>query len=159
MIADATESAPGRRRLRLFAFRYEPDGYRPVEPDVHGRIWLEGLGLWLGVIRDVELDCDRLACYDGATGEKIGDYRAITLALEAALAERDASEQRACADLEARHQAETRAESEADARAETEARQSRRIRGRRPRPRRGPHPRAGGGALGVRIGGPERGRP
>ncbi len=131
VIADATEAGPGRHRLRLFAYRYEPGGYRRVEPDDRGWIWLEGLGLWLGVVRDAELDCDRLACYDGETGEEVGDYQAITRALEAALAERMESEERARDELEARRQAEAlaelearRAAKEAEARAEAEARRT-----------------------------------
>ncbi len=120
VIADETEAGPGRRRLRLFAYAYEPAGYRRIEPDANGRIWIEAVGLYLGVVRDAELDCDRLACYDGETGEEVGDYNAITQALEAVMAERAELEERARLDLEARRQAEARAETEA-ARAETEA--------------------------------------
>ncbi len=123
VIADATEAGPGRRRLRLWAYAYEPAGYRRIEPDARGRIWLEGLDLWLGVVRDAEMDCDRLACYDGATGEEVGDYQSVTRALEAAMAERAESEERARVELEARQQAEARAEAEAR-RAETEARRA-----------------------------------
>ncbi len=101
VIADATEAGPGRRRLRLFAYRREPDGYRRVEPDARGRIWIEAVGLWLGVMRDEEMDCDRLACYDGETGEEVGDYQAVTRALEEAMAEHARAEARA-AEAEAR---------------------------------------------------------
>ncbi len=131
VIADATEAGPGRRRLRLFAYRHEPDGYRRVELNEAGRIWIGAVGLWLGVVRDDEMDCDRLACYDGETGEEVGDYQAITRALEEAMAERLRAEERAQAELEARRQAEVRAEkearlarNEARARAEADARAS-----------------------------------
>ena len=42
------------------------------------------VGLWLGVVRDPEGDFDRLACFDGETGDEVGDYQAISQALEAA---------------------------------------------------------------------------
>jgi colicin import membrane protein len=129
VIADATEAGPGQRRLRLFAYRREPGGYRRVEPDARGRIWIEAVGLWLGVVRDEEMDCDRLACYDGETGEEVGDYQAISRALEEAMAERLRAEERARAEVDARLEAEARAEEEsrrarveADARSQAEAR-------------------------------------
>ncbi len=107
----------------MFAYRREPGGYRRVEPDARGRIWIEAVGLWLGVVRDEEMDCDRLACYDGETGEEVGDYQALTLALEEAMAERTRAVEQAQAELEARRQAETRAEAETRrARAEADAR-------------------------------------
>ena len=123
VIADATEAGPGRRRLRLFAYRREPGGYRRVEPDARGRIWIEAVGLWLGVVRDEEMDCDRLACYDGETGEEVGDYQAVTRALEAAMAERVRADARAAeAEAHARDEANARAQAEAHARDEAHAR-------------------------------------
>jgi hypothetical protein len=115
VIADATEGEGGGRRLELIAYRLAADGYQRVEPGARGRIRLDALGLSLGVMRDPERDCDRLACFDAATGEEVGDYAAISRALEATAAAREQAEARA--EAEAR-----RAEAEARAREQAEAR-------------------------------------
>jgi Uma2 family endonuclease len=136
VIADASEEDEGRRRLELIAYRYMPAGYQRVAPDARGWIWLDPVGFWLGVVRDPQLDCDRLACFDAVTGEEIGDYQAISQALEAATAAHAQAEaraeaaarrataaaRRATAAARAREQAEARARAEADARAQAEAR-------------------------------------
>ena len=109
VIADVLEEDETTRRMELIGYRYAPARYERIEPDARGRIWLEPLGLWLGVVQDPVLGCDRLACFDGETGEEIGDYQAISQALAAAVDERT--------------QAEARAETEAR-RAETEARRA-----------------------------------
>jgi hypothetical protein len=46
------------------------------------------------VVQDPRLGCDRLACFNAETGEKIGDYKAISQALAAITAERARAEAR-----------------------------------------------------------------
>ena len=110
------------RRLVLIAYRYAADGYQRVEPDERGWIWLAPVGLWLGVVRDPQGDFDRLACFDAETGAEVGDYTAVSRALEEATAAHAQAEARA--EIEARRaEAEAhRAETEAEARARAEAR-------------------------------------
>jgi Uma2 family endonuclease len=115
VIADATEDPGGGRRLELIAYRYTTAGYRKVKPDARGRIRLGALGLLLGVVRDPQTDCDRLACFDAKTDEEVGDYTAISQALAAAATARAQAEARA--EAEAR-----RAEAEAEARSRAEVR-------------------------------------
>lgn len=76
-------------RLRILGYRAGPTGYEPLEPDEHGRLWLEPFQLWVGV-KD-----ERVACYDGATGEEIGDYTAIKQAFEAQKARAESEKARA----------------------------------------------------------------
>ncbi len=129
VIADATEDPGGGRRLKLIAYRYAAAGYRKVKPDARGRIPLRALRLLLGVVRDAQTDCDRLACFDAETGEEVGDYTAVSRALEAEAAARAEAEARAAAEArraaaEARRAAAEarRAAAEAEARSQAEAR-------------------------------------
>lgn len=129
VIADATEAPGGGRRLELIAYRYTPARYRRVKPDARGRIALEPLGLLLGVVRDTQTDCDRLACYDAETGREVGDYVAVSQALAAETAARAEAEaraaaaaRRAAAAAKARRKAEAQARADADARSQAEAR-------------------------------------
>ena len=101
--------AGGSTRVGLLGFRLTPDGYEPLAPDPLGRLWLEPVGLWLGVVGD------RAACFDPETGREIGDYLAIRRALEAEARARAEADVRAAA-------AEARADREAQARADLEAR-------------------------------------
>jgi colicin import membrane protein len=121
VIADAVEEDEETRRVELIAYRYAPAGYERVAPDARGWIPLDPLGLWLGVVQDPELGCDRLACFDATTGEEIGDYRAISQALEAATAAHAQAEARAEAEAPAREHAETKAHAEVTAREQAEA--------------------------------------
>ena len=41
----------------------------PVDP--HGRIWLEALGVWLGISQDRITGFDRLACFNAETNEEM----------------------------------------------------------------------------------------
>jgi len=64
------------------------------------------------------LGYDRLACFDPETGEEIGDYTAISQALEAeARARAEAETRAALAEARAQAEAETRARAEARIRA------------------------------------------
>ena len=84
MIADVLEEDDFECRLELIVYRHTPDGYERIKPDERGWIWLEPIGVWLGIAPEARLGYDRLACFDPATGEEIGDYTAISQALEAA---------------------------------------------------------------------------
>jgi colicin import membrane protein len=129
VIADAVHEDGEKRRLRLIGYRYTRSRFRQIAPDAAGRLWLEPLGVWLGVTQDRQLGYDRLACYDGKSGEEIGDYAAITAALAAERAARERADRRAKAEtarakrLAAKAKAEAaKAKAEASARALAEAR-------------------------------------
>lgn len=109
VIADVLEEDDFERRLELIVYRHTPDGYERIKPDERGWIWLEPIGVWLGIAPEARLGYDRLACFDPATGEEIGDYTAISQALEAA-------ETRA-AEISQTLEAEGRARADADTRA------------------------------------------
>jgi Uma2 family endonuclease len=144
VIVDAEETR-GRRRLTLRAFRLKRGTYEPVTLDESGRVWLEPVGLWLGVKVNPDTGGDRVALIDPVTGEEIGDYTAIKQARAAAEA-RATAEAQARAAAEARAStaearataAEARAAAEAQARAEAETRvrqadaELRRLRRRKP---------------------------
>ena len=83
VIADVLEEDDFERRLELIVYRHTPDGYERIKPDERGWIWLEPIGVWVGIAPEARLGYDRLACFDPATGEEIGDYTAISQALEA----------------------------------------------------------------------------
>ncbi len=57
----------GQRRITLIAYWLEGTAYKPVEPDEQGRVWLEPVGLWLGVKKDPATGGDRLVLIDPAT--------------------------------------------------------------------------------------------
>ena len=83
VIADVLEEDDFERRLELIVYRHTPDAYERIKPDERGWIWLEPIGVWLGIAPEARLGYDRLACFDPETGEEIGDYTAISQALEA----------------------------------------------------------------------------
>jgi hypothetical protein len=61
------------RQLKLIGYQYTKRSYRPIQPDTQGRIFLEPVGLSIGITRDPRGDFDRLACYDPQTGQELGD--------------------------------------------------------------------------------------
>jgi colicin import membrane protein len=129
VIADAHKETETYRRLEVIAYRHTAKSYEKIDADAHGRIWLEALGVWLGISQNPITGFDRVACFDPNTSMEIGDYTAITKAraqeVEARVrAEAQAEEARARANTEAqaRAAAETRANTEAQARAAAEAR-------------------------------------
>jgi hypothetical protein len=115
VIADTVLEIENRRRLNLIAYRYTPSRYEPIEPDTEGHIWLDPIGVWLGIVVDEVTASDRLACFDPVTKQEIGDYTAIAQAHADEMEARVRAEARADA-------AEARANSEAQARAAALAR-------------------------------------
>jgi colicin import membrane protein len=114
VIVDAHEP-DDYRRLELIGLRWTPKGYEPVPPNEQGRLWLDPVGLWLGIAPIEAGYGERVACYDPETGKEIGDYVQISQALRQAESRAEQAESRA-------EQAESRAEQEARARAELETR-------------------------------------
>lgn len=63
--------------LRLLGYEWTADGYRVLVPNEHGHLWLEPVGVWLGVI-DNEIIClDR-------DGSPLGDPHRLASALSMA---------------------------------------------------------------------------
>ncbi len=113
VIADVRVENEDERRIEFIVYRRTAAGYRRSNLGGQERVWLEPVGLWLGVTRDRLGGFNRLACFESETGEEVGDYTAIS----EALAE---SQARAVAEVQARTEAERgRAEAER-ARAEAE---------------------------------------
>jgi hypothetical protein len=83
---------PQTGEVELIARQRTPRRYLRMAPDEQGRVWLEPLGVWLGV-KD-----GRVVCYDGITDEEIGDYVAISAALEEEHRRADAEQARADAE-------------------------------------------------------------
>jgi hypothetical protein len=100
------------------AYRWTPLAYEPIALDDRDCLLLEGFGLRLCANQN------RIALYDAITGEEMGDFTAISQALEAEVAAREAAEKLArLAQEQARvAQERARAEEEARQRAEENAR-------------------------------------
>jgi hypothetical protein len=121
LIADAVGRGT-KRRVTLIGHQYQRNGYKRITPDEQGRVYLKPVRLWIGVTRDPGKGYERLACYDPATGEEVGDHAAIVKDRKLAWAVA-AEQSRARAEAEALVQFERlRAEAEARARAQAEAR-------------------------------------
>jgi colicin import membrane protein len=93
----------------LHGYQNTPGGYRERPRDEHGRLWLEDIGVWLGV------DGQKVICYDPVTGEPIGDYTEVTRLFETEKARAETEKARAEtekaraeAEIQARQAAETR---------------------------------------------------
>jgi colicin import membrane protein len=84
------------------------DGYEEVNLDERGRLWLESVGLWLGI------GPNRVVCYDG--DQEVGDYDEVTRRLIAADQARLAAEARSARDQQAREAAEAQIAQEKQAR-------------------------------------------
>jgi hypothetical protein len=104
----------------LILYRWRPGGYERIAADEQGRVWLEPVGLWLGLSRDPQDGFVRLACFDRETGQEVGDYAAIRQELKASQALRADAERRAQEEGRARADAERRAQEEGRARADAE---------------------------------------
>ena len=140
LIADVTIEDEGERRIELILYRRTGRAYRRVPADDQGRVWLESVGLWLGQTRDEQGGFMRLAFYDPATGEEVGDYTAISRTLAE-------SQERLAEEVRSRERAERRARSEARlAKAEQRAKAEQAREGRAGRAKPRPSPRGGRGA-------------
>jgi Uma2 family endonuclease len=112
----------------IVGYRWKPMGYERIALDDRDCLLLEGFGLRLCANQN------RIALYDAITGDELGDYTAISQALEAEVAARQAAEkaarlaqeqarlarERARAEEEARRQAEDGQRREEDARQRAE---------------------------------------
>ncbi len=61
---------------KLLGYRRAEEGFMPLAADGKGRFWLDSIGVWMGV------EDGRVACYDGQTEERLGNYTEISEALE-----------------------------------------------------------------------------
>ena len=55
VIADVLVEDEETRHMELIGYRYAPAGYERIAPDARGWIWLDPLGIWLGVVHDPQL--------------------------------------------------------------------------------------------------------
>jgi colicin import membrane protein len=58
--------------VKLTGYRYAPQEYEEMPTDAQGRLWLEPLRVWLGARGN------RVVCYDGVTGQELGDYTRVS---------------------------------------------------------------------------------
>jgi colicin import membrane protein len=72
------------RRLELIGYRHAPSRYEKIPLSADGRIWLEALGVWLGVSPQSPTGGDRVACFDAVTNQEIADYAGIRRARDLA---------------------------------------------------------------------------
>lgn len=90
-----TRRGQGRETLHLLGYRLIMGGYEVLHSDERGWLWLEAVGLWIG-LRDNEV-----YCYDEA-GKQLANYAAMATAYAEA-------ESRAASEAQARTEAESRA--------------------------------------------------
>jgi colicin import membrane protein len=79
--------------VTLHGYTSGKDGYEEVNLDDRGRLWLESVGLWLGI------GPNRVVCFDG--NDEVGDYDEVTRRLIAADQARLAAEEARLASEEA----------------------------------------------------------
>lgn len=136
VIVDTRYAADGpRTSATLIGYRYTPKEYVRIEPNERGWLWLETVGLFIGIKNNMTV----LYTFDGT---EVPGYAALAdeadrakarieveaqarAAVETRLAEegraRASAEARAAEEAQARHAAEARAAAEAKARADLEA--------------------------------------
>jgi Uma2 family endonuclease len=102
IIIDLTSQGP--TAPLLFGYSLGPTGYRVLPPDAQGRLWLEAVRVWLGVAEG------KVVCFD-ESGQLLGDYVAVSAALQAETEARTLAEQRAEVEATARALAEDHAAS------------------------------------------------
>lgn len=114
VVADAEETGPTHddeseteysRVLELIEFRLENGVYQRQPATEHGRVWLEEVGLWLGIRREAELNRDLLVLIDPNTDQPIGDYTALNRKQSALVDRTRLAEEQARAATEAHEQA------------------------------------------------------
>jgi Uma2 family endonuclease len=120
ILIDAAHSR-SQPTLQLVGYTLTPDGYQPLTPNEHGRLWLEVAHIWLGI------DENEIVCYDEA-GQPLGDYIALANSLRDAERRATEAEQRA-ADAERRATEEAEARATAEAQLRAIAAELRRLRG------------------------------
>ena len=108
-----TRKQPG---LRLVGYTQTPNGYQVLAPNERGWLWLEPVGIWLGI------EDNEIVCYDEA-GQPLGDYQALAASLAAEIEARAVAERRAKAEADART-AEQAARAEAERRADVAERRA-----------------------------------
>jgi Uma2 family endonuclease len=128
IIDQEQESGP----RRVLAYRHTPARYEPIALNSKGRVYLEPLGLYLG------MHDNRVACYEAATGKEMGDYVKLAQDLDAAdrriqeqeqvieasvLQNREAWRAQRIAEERAREESKAREEAQRLAREETKARE------------------------------------
>ncbi len=102
---------------QLRGYRWTPQEYEELTPNDDGRFWIEPLGIWIGV------EEGKVACFDGKTGERLGDYTEVSKELEEVRVRADAEAERAEAEAKRAETEAKRAEAEAK-RAEAEAKRA-----------------------------------
>jgi Uma2 family endonuclease len=100
----------------IVGYRWTPDGYEPVALDSQRLLHIEPLGLKLGTIQN------RIVLYDAETGAELGDYAAISEALEAEARARQAAEEAARLAQEEARKADERAQKADDRAREADTR-------------------------------------
>jgi len=100
-----TYTYKNQRKRRLLGYELQYGTYRIMTPNAEERLWLEPVGLWIGLEDEVIL-------YD-ESGEPVANYTELAGKLEEA-------EAKAQAEADARQKAEAKAQAEADARATME---------------------------------------
>jgi colicin import membrane protein len=122
VIVDVRIRQGQRARLELIGYRHAPGGYEKMALDERGWLWLEEIGVWIGI------EGTRVVCYD-RHDQKILDYAELADAREAEATARRAAEAQAKAAEARAKKAEARAKKEAQAREALEA-QNRELRER-----------------------------
>ncbi len=80
VIANESIRKKSDRQLELIGYHYEPSGYKRIPLNAEGRLWIEALGVWLGVSKNQSTGGDRIACFDAGTSEEIADYGTVSQA-------------------------------------------------------------------------------
>jgi hypothetical protein len=62
--------------VSLIGYQYAPQKYQEMQLDAQGRLWLEPLRVWLGTRGN------RVVCFDGSTGQELGDYTQVSQEVE-----------------------------------------------------------------------------
>lgn len=87
----------------LRGFERTPRKYLPLTLDEKGRLWINPVGVWLG------LKGDLVICYDGETEEEIPDYPELTQRLTEEIQRAKSAKTQAAEEAQARRAAEQRA--------------------------------------------------
>ena len=71
MIVDVRQD-DNHRKLELVGLRWTAEGYSRVAPNEDGRLWLDPVGVWLGIATIEAGYGERVACYD--PGEPLAQW-------------------------------------------------------------------------------------